>query len=163
MNALTSGIEHRIRGAIVFLLLLVPMTLVQAVEELNTNEEGVMLHGYDPVSYHLDQQPQMGDTAYQAEFQGGVYYFSTSRNRDLFNASQARYAPAYGGFCSYGVRVGKKFDIDPLAWKIVDEVLYLQLDQGTHVVWDKDVSKNITIANWVWPRIRGQLASDLAQ
>ena len=36
--------------------------------------------------------------------------------------------PAYGGFCAYGVALGKKFDDDPRYWKIVDGKLYLNLD-----------------------------------
>ena len=39
--------------------------------------------------------------------------------RDAFKADPERYAPQYGGFCAYGVAVGKKFDIDPSSWRMV--------------------------------------------
>ena len=48
----------------------------------------------------------------------------------------------------------KKFRIDPNAWKIVDNRLFLQLDQGTQKVWLKDQAKNIEIADRLWPNLK---------
>lgn len=161
MYLLNNKTLHRLLAPITCLLLLFSGALVMAAEEVNQNEQGIMLHGYDPVSYHLNGQPKPGNSSNQAEYQGGIYYFSSAANRDLFVSDKARYAPAYGGYCSYGVRVGKKFDIDPLSWKIVDKTLYLQLDQGTHIIWSKDIGKNIDIANKLWPKIKNQPSSAL--
>ena len=52
------------------------------------------------------------------------------------------------------MRVGKKFNIDPQAWKITDGRLFLQLDLGTQKVWDQDRKKNIEIADHLWPNIK---------
>ena len=134
-----------------------------AVEEMNLNDDGLALHGYDPVSYHVQGQPTEGRAQFTADYQGATYRFATEANRDLFTGDPARYAPAYGGYCSYGVRVGRKFDVDPEAWKVVEGVLYVQLDQGTHVVWVDDMDKNIAIADRIWPSIREVSADKLGQ
>lgn len=125
-----------------------------AAEELNVNADGAVIDGHDPVAYFLDKKAVKGKPSISAEFEGGTYFFANEENRETFEASPAAYAPAYGGWCSYGVRVGKKFRIDPSAWKIVDNRLFLQLDQGTQKVWLKDQAKNIEIADRLWPSIK---------
>jgi len=39
-----------------------------------------------------------------------------------------KYAPAFGGYCVFGVSVGKKFVGDPEVWRLVDGKLFLNLD-----------------------------------
>lgn len=48
----------------------------------------------------------------------------------MFEVNPQKYLPAYGGYCAYGLGVGKKFVADPEVWKIVDGKLYLNLDKG---------------------------------
>ncbi len=57
-----------------------------------------------------------------------TYRFASQAHLDAFKADPAKYEPAYGGYCAYGVSVGAKFDGDPRLWKIVDDKLYLNLD-----------------------------------
>lgn len=97
--------------------------------------------------FHIEQKSIKGNPAYQLSYENGKFYSSTAKNRDPFKANPEKYAPAYGGFRSYGVRVGKKFDGDPNIWKIVGGTLYLQLDQGTNAICSKDLKKNIAIAD----------------
>lgn len=139
---------------IVLVFSVVTATGVSASEELNVNSDGVVIEGYDPVAYFLDNKSVKGKVSITAEFEGGTYLFANQKNKETFEASPAAYAPAYGGWCSYGVRVGKKFRVDPHAWQIVDNRLFLQLDQGTQKVWLKDQAKNIEIADRLWPNIR---------
>ena len=138
-----------------------PFTSSNASEELNANTDGVVIEGYDPVAYFLDNKPTKGKPSFSAKFEGGTYFFANKENRETFLASPGAYTPAYGGWCSYGVRVGKKFRIDPNAWKIVDNRLFLQLDQGTQKVWLKDQAKNIEIADRLWPSLKSMPADAL--
>ena len=126
---------------------------VQASDELNVDSKGIMVKGYDVVAYFTLGMPARGMPGHVATHDGGTYLFSSAENRKLFEADPVRYAPAYGGFCSYGVRVGKKFEIDPHAWKIVEDRLFLQLDRGTHILWLEDMEKNISISDQIWPSI----------
>lgn len=163
MNSQKNNKKNLPYPIILVLLLIGYGSQVIAVEEVNINKDGVMLHGYDPVSYHQTNKPQLGWSAYNADFQGGTYCFVSEQNRDEFIVNSEKYAPAYGGYCSYGVRMGKKFAIDPHAWKIVDGILYIQLNQGTHLVWNKDLEKNISIADKIWPEIRSTPISKLIE
>lgn len=126
----------------------------QAADEMNVDGKGIMVKGYDVVAYFSEGVPVRGMPDYTADHDGGTYLFSSAENQKLFVADPSRYAPAYGGFCSYGVRVGKKFEIDPHAWKIVGDRLFLQLDRGTHKLWLEDMEKNISISDRIWPSIQ---------
>jgi hypothetical protein len=69
--------------------------------------------------------------------------------------------PAYGGFCAYGVAVGKKFDGDPRFWKVVDGRLYLNLNGDIQAKWTEDIPGNIVEANANWAEIRSVAVGDL--
>ncbi|MCW5745032.1 MAG: YHS domain-containing protein [Alphaproteobacteria bacterium] len=129
--------------------------------EINTDAQGVMIHGYDPVAYFTSGQPTKGTTAYSAPHNGGRYLFASAANRDAFVKEPAKYAPQYGGYCAMGTALGKKFDGDPTQWKIVDGKLYLNLNADVAKAWNRDVPGNITKANGNWPRIRDKPAAEL--
>lgn len=128
--------------------------------ELNATPSDVMLHGYDPVAYFQDG-PKRGDTRWTAEHDGGVYYFASAENRDAFSQNPERYAPEFGGYCSFGVRMGRKFDIDPTAYQILNDSLYVQLNHATRHRWLADVEENVAIAEGIWPQIAATPAEAL--
>ncbi|MEZ4290158.1 MAG: YHS domain-containing (seleno)protein [Myxococcota bacterium] len=70
------------------------------------------------------------------------------------SSEPARYLPAYGGCCAYGVSVGKKFVGDPDVWKIVDGRLYTDLDPEIQKTWLGDVPGYIRKAERSWQAIR---------
>jgi YHS domain-containing protein len=81
---------------------------------------GLAVHGHDVVAYFADGTPTAGSDEFAHVYDGATYRFASRANLDAFKADPAKYAPAYGGFCAYGVAVGKKFDGDPRFWKMVD-------------------------------------------
>ena len=129
---------------------------------LNTDDSGVLIHGYDPVSY-FDGEPKRGNSALNTEYQGVKVYFSSDSNLYRFQASPERYMPSYGGFCSYGVSMGQKFDIDPEAYHVEGEQLYLLLDRSTKALWDMQREHNIGIADRIWNSIRDVPSGTLAE
>ena len=133
------------------LLLLFPVA-VMAVDELNTADQ-LALKGYDPVSY-FDGKPVKGDPAVSSMHNNAEYYFISQKNKDRFRLMPEQYSPMYGGFCAYGVRMGKKLDIDPLAFEINDGHLYVLLNRSTHKMWKQDMEKNIQISDMLWPQIQ---------
>ena len=92
---------------------------------------------------------------------GAVYQFASEENKRRFETDPARYAPQYGGFCAYGAALGKKFDGDPLAFKVVDGKLFLNLDKEIQAKWAEDIPGNIAKANQQWKRIRDVSPSEL--
>lgn len=138
-----------------------------ARNDLNTTH-GVMveggplaLRGFDPVAYFTQKRAVQGDFQHAVLHDGAVYQFASAANKRAFEADPAKYVPAYGGFCAYGVSVGKKFDGDPRVWKVVDGRLYLNLNSDIQKTWEKDVPGNITKANSNWRRIRTKAPDEL--
>ena len=109
--------------------------------------------GYDVVSYHQDGGPTRGDGSFVSDYDGETYLFASQENQASFDADPEKYVPAYGGYCAYGVSVGKKFHTDPLAWKVVDGELYLNLSKKVQDIWLKDVPGNIVKADKNWTDI----------
>lgn len=137
-------------------------TAGHAAEETNVTTDGVAMHGFDPVAYHRQNRPVKGKDQFAVPHDGATYWFASADNREAFLQAPDSYAPAYGGWCAYGVRVGRKFDTDPEAFRIVNGRLYLYLDLGTQKVWEEDVTRNIAIADRIWPSIQATPAEQLA-
>ncbi|GKS59562.1 hypothetical protein YTPLAS18_30890 [Nitrospira sp.] len=114
------------------------------------------ISGYDPVSYFTDGKPMRGSGYHVTEHDGVTYAFTNEKHRKLFAENPLKYLPAYGGFCAYGVAVGKKFVADPEVWKVVDGKLYLNLDKGIQEKWEKDVPGHITKADVNWADIKNK-------
>lgn len=122
----------------------------------------VAVQGYDLVSYQIgDGVPVKGNGHNVASHEGITYLFSNGDNKKTFEANPEKYLPAYGGYCAFGVTKGKKFVSDPLAYKIVDGKLYLNLDAKIQRLWVKDIPGNITEANGNWKDIKATPAADL--
>jgi YHS domain-containing protein len=117
--------------------------------------------GYDLVSYHTGKKPLRGNGNHVVEHDGATYLFASESNRKTFATSPNKYLPAYGGYCAFGVAVGKKFVGDPDVWRIVDGKLYLNLDTGIQEKWLEDVPGYIQTADTNWRRIRDRAPADL--
>jgi len=129
--------------------------------DMNADANDLAIKGYDPVSYFTMSTPKMGSASYTATYKGGIYQFSSEKNRDMFKASPAKYAPQYGGYCAFGVAMEKKFDTDPLAWKIVDNKLYLNLNKDVQTKWLTDVPGYLDLSNDNWGDIKNVAAGEL--
>ena len=122
--------------------------------EYNTLYANLGAKGYDVVSYFTDGRPEQGSGRYTVEYGGVKWQFTSREHRDLFAADPQRYAPQYGGFCSWGVSIGKLFDVDPVnGWKIVDGKLYMNFNAEINDTFSKDPHGFITKANRNWPSL----------
>ncbi|HIP79129.1 MAG TPA: YHS domain-containing protein [Kiloniellaceae bacterium] len=119
------------------------------------------LHGYDPVAYFTEGGPRRGSDSLVHVHDGAAYRFASQANLDRFKQAPDRYAPQYGGFCAYGVSVGKKFDGDPTLWKIDDGKLYLNLNEQIYETFLQDVDGNIEKADRNWDDIEHVAAGAL--
>lgn len=115
---------------------------------------GIAVHGYDPVAYFTVGKPVQGSAEHSVVHGGATYRFANADNMKAFQANPAKYVPAYGGFCAFGVSVGAKFDGDPRFWKIVDGKLYLNLNKKIQETWFKDIPGNIDKAEKSWTKIK---------
>lgn len=125
-----------------------------AVAPVNTRGSGeVAILGYDPVAYFTDGAATQGKVDFELRWNGAVWRFANAANRDAFAADPERYAPRYGGYCAYGVARGYAVKIDPEAWTIVDDRLYLNYSKGVQATWSKDIPGYIAKADANWPGI----------
>ena len=133
---------------------------LQAAEEVNI-VNGAAVHGFDVVAYFTDGKPTEGKAEFTAEHDGATYRFASAENRDKFAADPAKYAPQYGGYCAFGTAMGRKFDGDPQAWKIVDDKLYLNLNKDVQQRWVADIAGFVRGANNNWPIIQSVADAEL--
>lgn len=129
--------------------------------DVETDENGVILDGYDAVAYFTESTPVKGSAEYTAVHHDAIYYFSSQKNRDLFNQDSEKYAPQFGGFCAYGTTFGKKLEIDGRAFEVVDGKLYVNKSLNVYETWSEEKEVNIQSANVQWPTIKDTPAADL--
>lgn len=82
------------------------------------------LHGHDAVSY-FSGAPLRGDSTHTVTWRGATWHFASEANRALFEAQPERYAPQFGGFCAYAASKGFTASIDPSAFRVEREKLYV--------------------------------------
>jgi hypothetical protein len=134
------------------LLGLAPASAELPVRHVN-HAGGVALRGYDPMAWHLERRPRRGDRRFSTTWEGVAWRFASAANRDRFAADPAGFAPRFGGFCAYGVAQGYKVDIDPEAWQIVANRLYLNYSREVHRRWARDIPCHIATAEANWAAI----------
>ena len=133
----------------------VPQT--EAVESSTTNysvnidEQGRALRGYDPVAYIIDGESIEGSQEFSFQWNDAEYHFATAKNRDEFISNPAQYAPANGGYCTFGIVLAKKFDGDPEVWSIHNNRLHVFLNQEVQKKFMQDESGNLNrvAENWL--------------
>ena len=114
---------------------------------------GVAVGGYDPVAYFTDGKARKGSPEIFLEHNGAKWRFVSEANREAFQAAPEKYAPQFGGYCSWAVSRGYTAKGDPNAWKIVDGKLYLNYNRDVQKTWMKNVSGNIAKGNANWPKV----------
>lgn len=86
---------------------------------------GYAVSGYDVVSYFTNEVKK-GDNNISVTYEGATFLFSNSANAKLFKENPIKYAPQYGGHCSYAMAVkGEKVSSDPNVFEIRDGKLHL--------------------------------------
>lgn len=111
------------------------------------------VEGYDPVAYFEEGKPIKGEKAYRLSYKGAEFRFSSAKNKALFNADPAKYAPQYGGYCAWAMANGDFAKGDAAHWAIVDGKLYLNYNKSIQNKWNKDRSGFIRDADKHWPDI----------
>jgi YHS domain-containing protein len=121
-------------------------------------ENGIAIRGTDPVAYFKESRPVQGSPEFTYEWGNATWQFASAENRDLFASNPEQYAPEYGGYCAWAVSQGYTAPIDPNAWKIVNDRLYLNATLGVQRRWEQDIPGNIAKADRNWVGIQERLA-----
>lgn len=129
--------------------------------DTETDANDVILSGYDAVSYFTVNKAVEGSKDFTAAHKGAIYQFSSAENRDAFKANPAKYEPAYGGYCAFGSKFGKKFEVNGKAFEIVDGQLYVNKNESVYERWSEDIPANIEEADVKWKDIAYKAPSAL--
>jgi hypothetical protein len=135
-----------LRGALLAAALSVFASAVAAQERL-------AIKGYDPVAYFTAGKPTPGSAQHEAVWHDAKWRFASAEHRELFVKQPEKYAPQYGGYCAMGVAYGKKVEVDPEAWTIVDGKLYLNYDKAAVPKWREEQTAMIKAADEKWPEV----------
>lgn len=128
-----------------------------AVDEYNVSTgttlsgSGVALRGDDVVALATGLEVQAGYAKYTVERDGVAYYFASEETMKQFQANPERYMPQYGGFCAFGVAIGKKLDAAPRYADIVDGKLYVFLNAVAFAKYKEDKEGTLAKAEQNWP------------
>lgn len=140
--------------------LLPVLLMVGSVGSTYANQQfernGLAIDGYDPVAYFTEQKPVKGSPEFHTDYHGATFQFASAAHREAFDAEPAKYAPQYGGFCAYGMAKGYKAVIDPAAFTIVQEKLYLNYSESVRTRWFSDIPGYIQKADANWPEVQRQ-------
>jgi len=115
------------------------------------------LDGYCPVCYVAAGKAVKGTEEFQLEHEGKIYYFVKQGAVDAFKAEPAKFLPAYGGYCAYGMSFGKKFESDPTVFKVIDGKIYLNKDADIAKEFAKDTKGAITKADAHWKKMEMEM------
>lgn len=112
------------------------------------------LNGADAVSYRTLKEgaaPAMGVAQFTATYEGATWRFASAAHRDAFKADPAKYAPQYGGHCSFVLAEGKIAPGDPDVWSMRNGKVYLFVNKDIRAKWLADADATIAKADAHWP------------
>ena len=128
--------------------------LVSACGSMNVISDGadggLMLRGYDPVSYFTQSKPVPGQLGIKAEHDGVTYRFASEENRRVFAANPAKYAPQFGGFCSNGLAYAVPIAGQTDNYKVIDGKLYMFGGYRSKLFFEMDQEKNLKLGRYYW-------------
>jgi len=127
----------------------------------STNDNDVILSGYDAVSYFTKAAPTQGVSSISSVYNGAIYHFASEANRDLFKADPAKYAPQYGGFCAFGTSISQKIAVNPKIYEVIDGKLFVQSGAKALELFQPEKASKITTANKNWEVIKDTPADEL--
>lgn len=146
---------------------LVVAPAVFAADEYNVSTgttvsgHGVALRGDDAVALATALEVVPGRAIYTVERDGVAYYFATEETMEQFQENPDLYIPQFGGFCAYGVAIGKKLDANPHFADIVDGRLYVFLNAGAFARYLEDREGTIAQAWENWPGMHHRTVEDV--
>jgi len=129
------------------------VSAVAADDAVNTGRfNSTAIDGYDTVAYFTQQKAVEGSKKYQVKWRDANWYFANEENKALFEAEPEKYAPQYGGWCAYAMSdEGRTVRVDPDAFVIHDNKLYLNYSKSVQKEWLKDKLTNIKEADHYYP------------
>jgi len=116
------------------------------------SDEAGAIRGYDTVAYFEAGKPVKGAPDIAYKYNGATWHFASTENLELFKQNPEYYGPQYGGYCAFAMSKGFIASIDPQAWAIRNDKLYLNYSLGVRETWLKDADVYIEKADKHWAK-----------
>ena len=111
------------------------------------------IKGYDSVAYFTQNKAIKGNDKYTFSYLGADWHFSSEENKTAFAENPKRYAPQYGGWCAYAMAdEGNAVGIDPEAFYIHEDKLYLNYSESVQQKWLSNLLPYIVMADGYYPQ-----------
>lgn len=130
--------------------------ITMSISAQNNLKDGVAIQGYDPVAYFVEGKAVLGLKEVKVQYDIATYYFVTEANKEQFVKNPEKFVPQYGGYCAFGLSKGYKAPIDPKAFTIVEDKLYLNYSLDVKAEWMKQREERIVKANENWKKIKNK-------
>jgi len=142
------------KNFITYPFVLLIMVLLSACTSIKSSpvytENDKAIRGYDPVAFFVVDKAVVGKESINHQYNGTTWLFDSEKNKTLFVNNSEKYAPQYGGYCSYAMANGFIVSSDPEAYSIVDGKLYLNYSKSVRDSWKKDIPYYILNADKEW-------------
>ena len=142
------------RLTVFFLILgLSGISIAQKPKEPLYTVNGKAVGGYDVVAYFEEDKAVKGEDNFSYKWKDAQWLFTSKEHLDLFKSEPEKYAPQYGGYCSWGMKYGIKSKTDPVkGWTIYNGKLYLNYDKRYNERWSEDKDVYIKKADRHWKK-----------
>jgi hypothetical protein len=117
---------------------------------VNVDDQGVALHGYDPISYRTLNAPVAGSPGLTSVYDA-TYLFTTADHKAAFDREPASAAPRFGGYCAYAASQGRLSPVQPEVFEVVDGALLLFTNQEFRRLFAQDPLGLLAKAEANWP------------
>jgi len=125
-----------------------------ADRNINKNWRSIAIKGYDPVAYFTMDEAVKGNAKFEYQWQDARWRFASKKHLRMFADNPERYAPRFGGYCAEGMALGRSASIDPKAWLIVNNELYLNYSIEARDEMALDPQKTILQAEHYWRKLK---------
>ena len=146
----------KLRNIILLSITLSIITSLVSAGEINLDQNGIAISGYDPVAYFGDSKATMGKQELTFLYKQAIYQFANTDNRERFIQNPEKYLPAYGGYCAWAMSKGYIAPIDPNAWTVHDGRLFLNYSNSYKRRFNRNIEKNIKKADENWPSLKSR-------
>ena len=134
-------------------LVVIIMTSLPVLAKTNKTWGGLAIKGFDAVAYFKEGKAVKGNKDISFDYDGAKWLFATVDHKELFIKEPSHYAPQYGGFCAFAVSQNSLADIDPAAWTVLNDKLYLNYNASISQKWNEKKDQYIKDADQHWPQL----------
>jgi YHS domain-containing protein len=116
----------------------------------NETDDHLILFGADVVAYFTENRHLQGSSEYRSEHQGVDFYFSSAKNKALFDANPTAYIPQYGGYCANGIVFGIPWGGNAEDFMVQDDKLYIFGGNISKQAFLLELDKNLALSDRYW-------------